>query len=238
MIKDFVRTTHGKTHSAYGLEVQQVFDIDVGAGALVVLVCSRHLRVRSRRPHRVSVPSVCADAARGRVSALHSRGRGDRQSHPAVARLAPDELRGHPVARCALLCGTVPGVVACADAPLPRVVMCRPAHCTAVGSSDRVRRCPRGWVCAVVRGLRHAGGCVRDCLRSYMFGKGVYFADAVSKSANYCFTTREKNTGVREGAEARRSGCWCVRDGCCCRGACVPTRRPDDPLRGGAGRAA
>jgi hypothetical protein len=30
----------------------------------------------------------------------------------------------------------------------------------------------------------------------YMFGKGVYFADMVSKSANYCFTSRENNTGL------------------------------------------
>merc|ERR1719229_828085 len=30
----------------------------------------------------------------------------------------------------------------------------------------------------------------------YMFGKGVYFADMVSKSANYCFTNRSKNTGL------------------------------------------
>lgn len=30
----------------------------------------------------------------------------------------------------------------------------------------------------------------------YMFGKGVYFADMVSKSANYCFTTRANNTGI------------------------------------------
>lgn len=30
----------------------------------------------------------------------------------------------------------------------------------------------------------------------YMFGKGVYFADMVSKSAQYCFTTRENNTGL------------------------------------------
>lgn len=30
----------------------------------------------------------------------------------------------------------------------------------------------------------------------YMFGKGVYFADAVSKSANYCFTDRTNNTGL------------------------------------------
>jgi len=29
----------------------------------------------------------------------------------------------------------------------------------------------------------------------YMFGKGVYFADMVSKSANYCNTTRESNNG-------------------------------------------
>jgi len=29
----------------------------------------------------------------------------------------------------------------------------------------------------------------------YMFGKGVYFADMVSKSANYCFTNKENNTG-------------------------------------------
>lgn len=30
----------------------------------------------------------------------------------------------------------------------------------------------------------------------YMFGKGVYFADMVSKSANYCFTSRDNNTGL------------------------------------------
>jgi len=29
-----------------------------------------------------------------------------------------------------------------------------------------------------------------------MFGKGVYFADMSSKSANYCFTSPDKNTGV------------------------------------------
>jgi len=29
-----------------------------------------------------------------------------------------------------------------------------------------------------------------------MFGKGVYFADMVSKSANYCFATRENPTGL------------------------------------------
>jgi Poly(ADP-ribose) polymerase catalytic domain len=30
----------------------------------------------------------------------------------------------------------------------------------------------------------------------YMFGKGVYFADMVSKSANYCFTNPTNNTGI------------------------------------------
>ena len=30
----------------------------------------------------------------------------------------------------------------------------------------------------------------------YMFGKGVYFADMVSKSANYCRTTPRDNTGL------------------------------------------
>lgn len=30
----------------------------------------------------------------------------------------------------------------------------------------------------------------------YMFGKGIYFADMVSKSANYCFTNRDNNVGI------------------------------------------
>lgn len=29
-----------------------------------------------------------------------------------------------------------------------------------------------------------------------MFGKGIYFADMVSKSANYCCTSKENNTGL------------------------------------------
>lgn len=33
-------------------------------------------------------------------------------------------------------------------------------------------------------------------MTGYMFGKGVYFADMVTKSANYCFTSRENNTGL------------------------------------------
>ncbi|GAB6020530.1 hypothetical protein CHUAL_003213 [Chamberlinius hualienensis] len=30
----------------------------------------------------------------------------------------------------------------------------------------------------------------------YMFGKGIYFADMVSKSANYCFATKDNSTGL------------------------------------------
>lgn len=30
----------------------------------------------------------------------------------------------------------------------------------------------------------------------YMFGKGIYFADMVSKSANYCFTSKQNSTGL------------------------------------------
>lgn len=30
----------------------------------------------------------------------------------------------------------------------------------------------------------------------YMFGKGIYFADVSSKSANYCFASRRKNEGL------------------------------------------
>ncbi|KAI8917773.1 poly polymerase catalytic domain-containing protein [Powellomyces hirtus] len=30
----------------------------------------------------------------------------------------------------------------------------------------------------------------------YMFGKGIYFADMVSKSANYCFTSNQSPTGI------------------------------------------
>jgi poly [ADP-ribose] polymerase len=29
-----------------------------------------------------------------------------------------------------------------------------------------------------------------------MFGKGVYFADMVTKSANYCFASKENSTGL------------------------------------------
>jgi len=29
-----------------------------------------------------------------------------------------------------------------------------------------------------------------------MFGKGIYFADMVSKSANYCCTNQQQDTGI------------------------------------------
>ena len=34
------------------------------------------------------------------------------------------------------------------------------------------------------------------CMFLFQFGKGVYFADICSKSANYCFATRSKNVGL------------------------------------------
>ena len=34
------------------------------------------------------------------------------------------------------------------------------------------------------------------CGAGYMFGKGIYFADLVSKSAQYCFATPQQNTGL------------------------------------------
>ena len=33
-------------------------------------------------------------------------------------------------------------------------------------------------------------------MTGYMFGKGVYFADMVTKSANYCFTSKTNHTGI------------------------------------------
>ena len=50
------------------------------------------------------------------------------------------------------------------------------------------------WVGILSQGLRIAPP--EAPVTGYMFGKGVYFADMVSKSANYCFASREANTGV------------------------------------------
>ena len=50
------------------------------------------------------------------------------------------------------------------------------------------------WVGILSQGLRIAPP--EAPVSGYMFGKGVYFADMVSKSANYCFTNRDNNTGI------------------------------------------
>jgi poly [ADP-ribose] polymerase len=45
----------------------------------------------------------------------------------------------------------------------------------------------------------------------YMFGKGLYFADSVSKSANYCHATRDNNVGVCLLAEVALGQCHEMR---------------------------
>ena len=50
------------------------------------------------------------------------------------------------------------------------------------------------WVGILSQGLRIAPP--EAPVSGYMFGKGVYFADMVSKSANYCCTNRDNNVGV------------------------------------------
>lgn len=49
-------------------------------------------------------------------------------------------------------------------------------------------------MCIVPQGLRIAPPEAPST--GYMFGKGVYFADMVSKSANYCMTSPTNNTGL------------------------------------------
>eukprot|EP00759_Apiculatamorpha_spiralis_P017159 PhF_6_TR2328/c0_g1_i1/m.4149/K10798/PARP; poly [ADP-ribose] polymerase len=50
------------------------------------------------------------------------------------------------------------------------------------------------WVGILSQGLRIAPP--EAPTTGYMFGKGVYFADMSSKSANYCFTSSDNTTGV------------------------------------------
>ncbi|XP_059499871.1 poly [ADP-ribose] polymerase 2 [Stegostoma tigrinum] len=50
------------------------------------------------------------------------------------------------------------------------------------------------WVSILQQGLRIAPA--EAPVTGYMFGKGIYFADMSSKSANYCFATREHNIGL------------------------------------------
>jgi len=50
------------------------------------------------------------------------------------------------------------------------------------------------WVGILSQGLRIAPP--EAPVTGYMFGKGIYFADMSSKSANYCFATRSKDVGM------------------------------------------
>ncbi|OCU01585.1 poly [ADP-ribose] polymerase 2 isoform X1 [Xenopus laevis] len=50
------------------------------------------------------------------------------------------------------------------------------------------------WVGILSQGLRVAPP--EAPVTGYMFGKGIYFADVSSKSANYCFSSRDKNEGI------------------------------------------
>ncbi|XP_049755065.1 poly [ADP-ribose] polymerase 2 [Elephas maximus indicus] len=50
------------------------------------------------------------------------------------------------------------------------------------------------WVGILSHGLRIAPA--EAPITGYMFGKGIYFADMSSKSANYCFASRLKDTGL------------------------------------------
>ncbi|XP_062508992.1 poly [ADP-ribose] polymerase 2-like, partial [Corticium candelabrum] len=53
---------------------------------------------------------------------------------------------------------------------------------------------PTDWVGILSEGLKIAAP--EAPVTGYMFGKGVYFADICSKSANCCFATRSKNVGL------------------------------------------
>jgi len=50
------------------------------------------------------------------------------------------------------------------------------------------------WAGILSQGLRIAPP--EAPVTGYMFGKGVYFSDCSSKSANYCYTTTDKNIGL------------------------------------------
>uniref|UniRef100_B4DV82 Poly [ADP-ribose] polymerase n=1 Tax=Homo sapiens TaxID=9606 RepID=B4DV82_HUMAN len=58
------------------------------------------------------------------------------------------------------------------------------------------------WVGILSHGLRIAPP--EAPITGYMFGKGIYFADMSSKSANYCFASRLKNTGLLLLSEVRQ----------------------------------
>ena len=59
------------------------------------------------------------------------------------------------------------------------------------------------WYGILSRGLRIAPPEAPST--GYMFGKGVYFADMSSKSANYCFASKQKDVGYLMLCEVSRS---------------------------------
>ncbi|XP_059807570.1 poly [ADP-ribose] polymerase 2 [Hypanus sabinus] len=61
------------------------------------------------------------------------------------------------------------------------------------------------WVSILNQGLRVAPP--EAPVTGYMFGKGIYFADMSSKSANYCFATREHNLGLLLLSEVALGNC-------------------------------
>lgn len=61
------------------------------------------------------------------------------------------------------------------------------------------------WAGILSRGLRVAPP--EAPVTGYMFGKGIYFADMSSKSANYCFATREKDVGLLLLSEVALGNC-------------------------------
>ena len=70
------------------------------------------------------------------------------------------------------------------------------AHRAALGNRQLLWHGSRltNWVGILSQGLRIAPP--EAPVTGYMFGKGVYFADMVSKSANYCMATRDAPTAV------------------------------------------
>uniref|UniRef100_A0A6J0V640 Poly [ADP-ribose] polymerase n=1 Tax=Pogona vitticeps TaxID=103695 RepID=A0A6J0V640_9SAUR len=61
------------------------------------------------------------------------------------------------------------------------------------------------WAGILSQGLRVAPP--EAPVTGYMFGKGIYFADMSSKSANYCFATREKDVGLLLVSEVALGAC-------------------------------
>lgn len=66
------------------------------------------------------------------------------------------------------------------------------------------------WVGILSQGLRVAPP--EAPITGYMFGKGIYFADMSSKSANYCFTNQRSNIGLLLLSEVALGDCNELRD--------------------------